>query len=146
MLSLFFSHHFSPLETISTSLWASVHHHFLYCLFSAMSAVSSCVHVFPDVVDPSPPPFFSSQVRSCPSFFLRGAITVPSFQLFISYQDVVCSERLACFHTLHWTVLTSALVPADCPRFRLGVWYACSTEASTWSPMLLRTPSLPVVS
>ena len=84
-------------------------------VFSHVSCQFICVHVFPDVVDPSPyrqPPFFSSPVRSCPSFFLRGAITVPSFQFFIGYQDVVRSERIACFHTLHWTVPASAPVPS----------------------------------
>ena len=38
----------SPLETISTSLWASLYHHlplYQYCLFSVMSAVSSYLFI-----------------------------------------------------------------------------------------------------
>ena len=47
---------FSPLETISTSLWAVFTIVFQYCLFSVMSSVSSYfVHIVPGVVSISPP-------------------------------------------------------------------------------------------
>ena len=44
---------FSPLETIFTSLWASLYHLFQDCLLSVMSAVSSYLVIFSVVVDPS---------------------------------------------------------------------------------------------
>ena len=61
---------FSPLETISTSLWASLHHRFQYCLFSVMSAVSSYLFISSQVLSIHlrlGRPFFSSPVQPCPS-------------------------------------------------------------------------------
>ena len=57
--SLFRSSLFSPLETISTSLWASLHHFPVLSVFSHVSCRFIFVHIFPVVVDPSqsrPPP------------------------------------------------------------------------------------------
>ena len=58
---LIFGHHrdkiffFSPLETISTSLWASLYHHLpVLSVFSHVSCQFIFVHIFPVVVDPSP--------------------------------------------------------------------------------------------
>ena len=68
---------FSPLETISTSLWASLHLHFP--VLSVFSHVSCHFILFIS----SPllsihlrlgSPFFSSRVRPCPSFFLIGCL------------------------------------------------------------------------
>ena len=62
MLLVLFSY-FSPLETISKSLWARLHHHFpVLSVFSHVSCQFIFVHIFPVVVDPSPsrPPPASS--------------------------------------------------------------------------------------
>ena len=51
---------FSPLETISTSLWASLYHHLpVLSVFSHVSCQFVFAHIFSVVVDPStsrPPP------------------------------------------------------------------------------------------
>ena len=53
--SPFFHTFFSPLETISTSLWASIHHHFpVLSVFSHVSCQFVFVHIFSVVVDSSP--------------------------------------------------------------------------------------------
>ena len=45
---------FSPLETISTSLWASLHHRFpVLSVFSHVSCQFIFFHILPGVVDPS---------------------------------------------------------------------------------------------
>ena len=45
----------SPLETISTSLWAGLHHHFpVMSVFSHVRCHFIFFHVFPGVVEPSP--------------------------------------------------------------------------------------------
>ena len=42
-------------ETISTCLWARLHHHLpVLSVFSYVSCHLNFVHIFPDVVDPSP--------------------------------------------------------------------------------------------
>ena len=70
-LCLFFPP-FSPVETISTSLWAVFTIIFQYCLFSVMSAVISSrlwsVHLILGR------PLFSSPVRPRPSFFLISCL------------------------------------------------------------------------
>ena len=49
------SHLFSPLETISTSLWASLYHHLpVLSVFSHVSCQFVFAHIFSVVVDPSP--------------------------------------------------------------------------------------------
>ena len=46
---------FSPLETISTSVWTSLYHHLpVLSVFSHVSCQFVFAHIFPVVVDPSP--------------------------------------------------------------------------------------------
>ena len=46
---------FSPLETISTSLWASLYHHLpVLSVFSHVSCQFVFVHIFSVIVNPSP--------------------------------------------------------------------------------------------
>ena len=60
-----FNHTFSPLETISISLWASLHHHFpVLSVFSHVSCQFVFSHIFSVVVSPS-------QSRSPPSSLPR---------------------------------------------------------------------------
>ena len=64
---------FSPLETISTSLWASLYHHIpVLSVFSHVSCQFVSAQIFSVVVDPSPsrtPP--SSLLLICPYRFNR---------------------------------------------------------------------------
>ena len=66
---------FSHLETISTSLWASLYHHLpVLPVFSRVSCQFVSVHIFPVLsihLRLWAAPIFSSPVRPCASFFLR---------------------------------------------------------------------------
>ena len=63
---------FSPLETISTSVWTSLHI-VQYCLFSVVSAVTQFVsaHIFQVVVDPSPTPSLGRSHHLFPGTTMR---------------------------------------------------------------------------
>ena len=93
--------HFSPLETISTSLWVSLYHHLpVLSVFSHVSCQFVFSHYFSVVVRPSQSRSPSSslpQVRPCPSFFLiscRLLLTCP-------YQcNRFCLRNVDIWHTL----------------------------------------------
>ena len=64
----------SPLETISTSLWASLHHHFpLLSVFRHISCQFILLHILLGVVNPSPsrPPLLLFPGTTMPIIFLE---------------------------------------------------------------------------
>ena len=69
---------FSPLEIISTSLWASLYHHLpVLSVFSYVSCQFVFVHIFSVVVNPSPsrlPPSSLPRYDHVHHFFLIGCL------------------------------------------------------------------------
>ena len=118
---------FSHLDTISTSLWASFHHHFPVGPTICFQPCQLSVHIFQifrGVVNPSTskPPFFSSPVQPCPSFILRVCLllfcwSVHTNQIFL-YQE--------CWYLAHFGILLALVWP--------GFWRVLSGPRPTPYP------------
>ena len=112
------SHLFSPLETISTSLWASLHNHFQYCLFTVMSAVSLYLLI-------------SSRLLSLHLRLGRPLVLFPGTIMSILFLERLSSSLLLIY-------------PCRCNRFSLrnaDIWhtltYSCIIWCLTWSFLVL---------
>ena len=125
---------FSPLETISTSLWASLYHHLpVLFVFSHVSCQFVFGHIFSVVVDPSLP-------RSPPSSLLRYdnvlhflARLSSSLLLTCPYQcNLFCLRNVDIWHTLAssciiWFLTWSFLVlPLIHPSILISATAVCS--------------------
>ena len=110
--------YFSFLETISTSLWASLHHHFpILSVFSHVRCHFRFFHIFLGVVDSSPsrpPPsfhprydhvhHFSSEVV----FFSSADVSIPIF--------LFCLRNVDIWHTLASSCMTWFLTWSMAPN------------------------------
>ncbi len=82
---------FSPLEIISTSLWASLYHHLpVLAVFSHVSCQFVFAHIFSVVVDPSPP-------RPPPSSLTRYDHAHNFFDMLSSSLLLICPYQLNSF-------------------------------------------------